>query len=330
EHIVITFESWNCQPLIQKEHNVILIQESIGQRVKEELDKNVYHISSFSDYPSELYNAILELNYTPTEEEVVVLNEPHLQLNILIAEDYDINRILINEMLMRYNITPDFAMNGEEAILMVQKKDYDLILMDINMPVLNGIDATIELRKLHIDVPIVALTANALEGDKEHFLSVGMNEYISKPIHPETLHDLLLRYAEKKDAGLVIQTGEVCELEKLLDSLKNAKKIMHFNNEVLSRLFDSFVMNTVTILAQITVSVEEENKEAVKVRMHGLKGILRSLQINHLADICEKVEYSDGTLSSEEFWDLTNKVLKLLASIHEQKEVIKEGITCLD
>ncbi|CAA6800243.1 MAG: Unknown protein [uncultured Sulfurovum sp.] len=329
EHIAITFESWNCQPLLQNEHNVILVQEDLGQKLKDELDSNVYHIESFSDYPSELYNAILELNYTPNEEEVVA-EEEDLQLEILIAEDYDINRILINEMLLKYNLIPDFAINGEEAVLMAQQKDYDLVLMDINMPVLNGIDATTELRELGINTPIVALTANALEGDREHFLSVGMDDYISKPINPQSLHTVLVKYSNEQETEVLPEVEEVYELENILASLKSAKDTMHFNNAILVRLFESFMNNTTTIVEEVTAAMEKEDKEAVKAKMHGLRGILRSLQINDIADMCEKLEYSDESFDLNAFWSLTIKVLTLLKSIHGQEEEVKEGISHLD
>jgi CheY-like chemotaxis protein len=329
QHIVITFESEQCQVLVNKTYHVILI-EDIKVNKKTILDDSIYHIQSFSQYPSELYNAILELNYLPTDKETKTAKNKKIRLNILIAEDYDINRILINEMLMKYDIKPDFAMNGEEAVEMAKKYDYDLILMDINMPKMNGIDATIALRKLSIAVPIIALTANALEGDKEYFLSVGMNDYISKPINPKSLHDFLLKYSKNKDDLITNDNSEVCDIKQLLNSLQNAKKTMHFNNTIITRLFTSFINSTYVLLEEIDKGIQTNNKDKIREKMHALRGILLSLQINKLAKICENIEYDKNELEDETFMSLSQKVHDTIVFIQEQKDNILEGIKDLD
>jgi len=117
-------------------------------------------------------------------------------LNILIAEDYEVNRMFMGMLLNNYNnLTYDFANNGKEAIHMLNKNPYDIILMDINMPVMNGYDATIVIREeLKLDIPIIALTANALEGDKEKFLNIGMDDYLAKPLEITNMDKLLKKY----------------------------------------------------------------------------------------------------------------------------------------
>lgn len=117
-------------------------------------------------------------------------------LNILIAEDYEVNRMFMGMLLNNYNkITYDFAMNGKEAIHMLKNNPYDIILMDINMPIMNGCDATVIIREeLKLDIPIIALTANALEGDKEKFINIGMNDYVAKPLEIANIDKLLKKY----------------------------------------------------------------------------------------------------------------------------------------
>ncbi|HEY9190592.1 MAG TPA: ATP-binding protein [Sulfurovum sp.] len=116
--------------------------------------------------------------------------------SILIAEDYEVNRMFMGMLLNNYNkITYDFARNGKEAIHMVKTNPYDIILMDINMPVMNGCDATVIIREeLKLDIPIIALTANALEGDKEKFINIGMNDYVAKPLEITNIDKLLKKY----------------------------------------------------------------------------------------------------------------------------------------
>lgn len=120
--------------------------------------------------------------------------------NILIAEDNDINMKLMQEMFNQYkNITLSCAYNGQEAVDMALKSSFDLILMDIAMPIMDGLSATkkiIEYENINSlkHTPIVALTANALKGDKERFLSIGMDEYISKPVKENSILDMLKRF----------------------------------------------------------------------------------------------------------------------------------------
>ena len=88
--------------------------------------------------------------------------------------------------------------DGQEAIIKAQNDEIDIIFMDIQMPILDGISATKAIRKLGITTPIIALTANAIHGDKERFIDAGMNDYLAKPIVSETLYLLLDKYAPEQ------------------------------------------------------------------------------------------------------------------------------------
>lgn len=116
--------------------------------------------------------------------------------SVLIAEDYEVNRMFIGMLLSRYsNLKYDFAINGQEVLSMLEEKPYDMILMDINMPVLNGIDTTIHIRQeLRLEIPIIAVTANALKGDRQRFLEIGMNDYLSKPLEITEMDKIILAY----------------------------------------------------------------------------------------------------------------------------------------
>jgi CheY-like chemotaxis protein len=116
--------------------------------------------------------------------------------NILVAEDYEVNRMFIGMLLNSYSdLTYDFAINGEEALSLLDTNAYDLILMDINMPVMNGCDATRIIRQeLKLDIPIIALTANALDGDRKRFLETGMNDYLAKPLDISDMDRIMNTY----------------------------------------------------------------------------------------------------------------------------------------
>jgi CheY-like chemotaxis protein len=157
--------------------------------------------------PSALYDALAEVFaknvISPKIDSVKPMIDAELArkhpLRILLAEDNAVNQKLALRILQQMGYRADVASNGVEAVESVQRQTYDIVLMDVQMPDKDGLDATREIRKLTnvIQPHIVAMTANALEGDREMCLAAGMNDYISKPIRVNELVDALLN-AESK------------------------------------------------------------------------------------------------------------------------------------
>jgi signal transduction histidine kinase/CheY-like chemotaxis protein len=123
-------------------------------------------------------------------------------LRVLIAEDNMVNVMLMKKLLSKWNINPTIAENGERAVEFMQYGNFDIILMDLQMPVMNGFDASKEIRKMadpkKSGVPIIALTASALFDIKEQVYEAGMNDYVSKPFKPDDLLEKINNYALKK------------------------------------------------------------------------------------------------------------------------------------
>ncbi|MEJ7645486.1 MAG: response regulator [Chryseolinea sp.] len=131
-------------------------------------------------------------------------------LSILIAEDNPVNQKLAERVLTKLGYTPAKALNGKEAVEAVQEKNYQIILMDVQMPVMDGLEATKAIRQMKVTQPvIIAVTANAMQGDKEICLNAGMDEYISKPIKLEELVKVIEKWAER-----LIQNGNIHALSK--------------------------------------------------------------------------------------------------------------------
>lgn len=133
-----------------------------------------------------------------TADHIQIAEEKEIQpldLRVLVVEDYPINQMLIGELLSyHYGIAADFANNGEEGVAMVAKNSYDLVFMDVNMPVMDGIHATRIIRDTNHNLPIVALTANVMHGDVEKFAAAGMNDYLAKPLVYDELNRVIMRY----------------------------------------------------------------------------------------------------------------------------------------
>ena len=149
-------------------------------------------------------------------EEAAVTQQTQFDAKVLVTEDNIINQKLISRILEEHGITVDIANNGLESFEKRRSGDYDLLFMDIQMPVMDGIEATHEILDYEEDeelahIPIVALTANALKGDRERFLSEGMDEYITKPIETTELLFILNKFLSDKAVG---ETSEPVKTEE--------------------------------------------------------------------------------------------------------------------
>jgi CheY-like chemotaxis protein len=117
---------------------------------------------------------------------------------ILLVEDNEINRIVTVKFLKRWELDVDTAVNGIEAIQKIETGDFDVVLMDIHMPEMNGIEATKIIRNHLVEkiksIPIIALTAAAVDNERETLIDDGMSDYISKPFNPAELHDKIFKY----------------------------------------------------------------------------------------------------------------------------------------
>jgi CheY-like chemotaxis protein len=116
-----------------------------------------------------------------------------LKGKILVAEDAKANQALICALLKRLGLGVTLAEDGQEALNLLAKETFDLVLMDMQMPVMNGYDATRTIRRMGINIPVVALTAHAMKGDDRKCYDAGCDDYLTKPIDREKLKSLLLK-----------------------------------------------------------------------------------------------------------------------------------------
>ncbi len=128
-------------------------------------------------------------------------------LRVLVAEDYKVNQLIVCRILENRGHAVTLAEDGRQAVEAVSRETFDVVLMDIQMPILGGIEATEEIRRLEAGswrrVPIIALTANAMEGDRAHYLAAGMDDYIPKPFLPRAMLEAIERAAAERDAAIL-------------------------------------------------------------------------------------------------------------------------------
>ena len=127
---------------------------------------------------------------------------------MLLVEDNEINQEVAIGLLEDASIQVDLAENGEIAIRMAQANDYDAVLMDMQMPVMDGLEATRAIRSnpRFLELPIIAMTANAMASDREQCLTAGMNDHIGKPVDPDELFSVLLRWTGRGKAEAMVES----------------------------------------------------------------------------------------------------------------------------
>jgi len=146
------------------------------------------------------YNETTEKNEIELEKESLFLSKINGK-KILLVEDKEINILLMKEVLNQFEVKIDIAVNGEEAVALAKMHQFDCILMDCRMPIMDGYEATVKIRAIdsYLHVPIIAMTADAQDGSREKSISAGMNSHITKPIDFEILYNTLLQWMEKKN-----------------------------------------------------------------------------------------------------------------------------------
>jgi len=197
-------------------------------------------------------------------EETLSVQQTRFDAHVLITEDNIINQKLIKRILEEHGITVDIANNGLESFEKRRSGNYDLLFMDIQMPVMDGIEATHEILDYEEDeelahVPIVALTANALKGDRERFLAEGMDEYITKPIETTELFYILNKFLAHKSAN-TNQSSKQTTNKEAEESHKDEEKSPVVEKELSDELKmhdDTVPLDTVDDLIIPTLEVEK-------------------------------------------------------------------------
>ena len=157
----------------------------------------------------------------------------YANLKVLLAEDNMINQRLAIKLLEKKGIRPSVAGDGEEALKKLQANRFDLVLMDIMMPRMDGLEATRQIRQQEAStpgskrLPIIAMTANAMQGDKERCLEAGMDGYVAKPVKPQELFDEVERVVQKNsDNDSVVAIEDECSLDDMMNVLSGQEELM--------------------------------------------------------------------------------------------------------
>ncbi|NBG67360.1 PAS domain S-box protein [Acidiluteibacter ferrifornacis] len=237
--------------------------------------------------------------------------------SLLIAEDNELNRLVIETTLAQYELNLHFATNGKEAIDVLQEKPIDLILMDIQMPVMDGIEATQYIRnQLKIDIPIIALTANVLKGDTESYIASGMNDTVRKPFEEREILETLMQWLGKSTLPKA-DNKEPVLTHKALYTLEKLSTISRGDQIFISKMVAIFIQQTSSAIEEMKEAEATNDYDRIRKLAHKLKPSLDNLQINSLKETVRKLEYIGEEYDIEElpqlnqqFCDVLDKVVK--------------------
>ncbi len=281
--------------------------------------------------------------------------------HVLLVEDNSINRQVVEEMLAKAEVYVEIAEHGQEALekLNSTEEGYDAILMDIQMPVMDGFQATKEIRKKDIMLPVIAMTANAMDGDRNKCLAVGMDDYIAKPINSGELFRTLAKWIPENINERRVQqeqpktkfSSDAKELQKA--SPKNRKPTfpesiaginikqglirVDGNVELYLRLIKECVDNYSTVDQEILATLENKDQEGSERLVHTIKGMAGTLGASDLAAASLELELAIKTKKEikEPFSQFQSALQLAVASLttlsaagEEDKAIIRNNTSC--
>ena len=225
-------------------------------------------------------------------------------VRVLVAEDNPVNQRLVRTQLGKLGLRPDIVANGREAVEAMSRAPYDVILMDCRMPEMNGLDATIAIRKAEGGqrrCQIIAMTANALDSDRRRCLEAGMDDYLAKPLHLDDLRDAVERALERRSPRLVdanetiedimpLEAGEEGALRlDVLDALRGDLVAPGEGNEF-QEIVDLFLGNAQRNCIAVRDALARGDRQSLELAAHSLKGSSSTMGAVRMAALCASLE----------------------------------------
>jgi CheY-like chemotaxis protein/HPt (histidine-containing phosphotransfer) domain-containing protein len=249
------------------------------------------------------------------------------RIKVLVAEDHDINRFIIEKMLKDWDHEFDFAINGENAVALASKNSYDLILMDIEMPDIDGYKATTLIRKsdcLNKNTPIIAITGHAMNGEREKCLSFGMNEYISKPFKTIELQQLIKDLIVQANNEKILKEDDYMKFTSIdrYTDMHFLKELSDNNDQFYKDFLIMFLTNIPIAISSIKKSFETENWENLKLAAHKVKPSFNYVGLKELNTLAAKIEMQAKVKDPSNILEMIARIEEVM--VYATKELEQE------
>jgi PAS domain S-box-containing protein len=262
---------------------------------------------------------------TVFEEEIIELESSEVKnIKILVVEDVKLNQLLIKTLLDDFGFEYDIVANGKLAIQKLEINKYDIILMDMLMPIMNGYEATEYIRNtMKSQIPIIALTADVSTFDLQKSKILGMNDYVSKPINEKILYNKIVGIIKKQ-----LQNMEHEALNKLQNNdlkytdLKYLKKITKSDSKLMIEMIDVYLKQTPTLVNAMKQSLFEKDSQMLQAAVHKMIPSFAIMGINEDIEIMAKKvqEYAHTIEISEEIHKMVLEIEKVCAKVCQELE----------
>ncbi|WP_295999498.1 response regulator [Rugamonas sp.] len=214
---------------------------------------------------------------------------------LLLVEDNEVNQEVAQQILHDAGVRVDIASNGAMALAKIAVADYDGVLMDCQMPVMDGYDATRKLREdpRHAALPVIAMTANAMVGDKEKCLAAGMNDFIAKPIDVAQLFTTLARWVKVSHPQEPVATApQPQETLPVIPGLKMEAALQRIGGNVglMRKLLNRFVETQIDVMDRIAAAIDNNDLAAATREAHTVKGLAGNIGAGGMADSAARLE----------------------------------------
>ena len=217
-------------------------------------------------------------------------------MRVLVAEDNEVNQLVIEAMLGKRGFAVDLANDGSEALAKLAHGTYAAVFMDCQMPNLDGYAATGRIRAQEAGgerLPVIAMTAHAMKGDRERCLEAGMDDYLSKPLRPEALDEVLERWLGLEPAA----AAGPPPAEAAADALVDAARMRTFRQDyadIVDQLVELFLSSTPLLLDELRVAADAGDRDELRRAAHKLKGSCQNIGATFMATLCRSIEADDG------------------------------------
>ena len=260
--------------------------------------------------------------------------------NVLLVDDNEINQEVATELLEQAGMCVTIAGDGEEAVQKVTQSTFDCVFMDIQMPVMDGYEATRVIRKNErfSSLPILAMTANAMQGDREKCIEAGMNDHVAKPINPKDLYSALIKWIparegigqETTSSQDRIQATQVKEIMPELPGIDVKAGLMRVNGnkKLYRKLLCDFYKNNKNIKQEIEKIINSGDLKLAERSVHTVKGVSSTIGANGLAEVSQplETELRSGNENIDEklwddFWSHLDAILSVVKQLESEETV---------